>query len=314
MALDQRIAEVTRQVGVLEIGFVVRPRRQQHDVRLLVALDRRQRGETIPCRRLGLLRQFQVILGGPGGVALCLQGAGLPQLRCGDRGQELLPLLGRVGGAAGQGQRQHEGQASPGAGSDPRRLGRNGVQAQAKYLSKHRITSAGRPGGEGRGMNDKATVGAGVLYVVATPIGNLGDITARALETLRRVAVIAAEDTRHARHLLTHFGIQAELIAYHEHNETDSAPKLLARLEGGQDLALVSDAGTPLISDPGFVLVRMARERGLRVVPIPGANAAICALSAAGLPSDRFLFLGFPPAPPPSAASGWPGSPARPPP
>jgi len=144
-------------------------------------------------------------------------------------------------------------------------------------------------------MSDKAAIGAGVLYVVATPIGNLGDITARALETLRRVAVIAAEDTRHARHLLTHFGIQAELVAYHEHNETDNAPKLLARLEGGQDLALVSDAGTPLISDPGFVLVRLARERGLRVVPIPGANAAICALSAAGLPSDRFLFLGFPP-------------------
>jgi 16S rRNA (cytidine1402-2'-O)-methyltransferase len=144
-------------------------------------------------------------------------------------------------------------------------------------------------------MNDKAAIGAGVLYVVATPIGNLGDITARALETLRRVRIIAAEDTRHARHLLTHFGIQAELIAYHEHNETDSAPKLLARLECGQDLALVSDAGTPLISDPGFVLVRMARERGFRVVPIPGANAAICALSAAGLPSDRFLFLGFPP-------------------
>jgi 16S rRNA (cytidine1402-2'-O)-methyltransferase len=144
-------------------------------------------------------------------------------------------------------------------------------------------------------MNDKATLGAGVLYVVATPIGNLGDITARALETLRQVAVIAAEDTRHARHLLTHFGIQAELIAYHEHNEAESAPKLLARLENGQNLALVSDAGTPLISDPGFVLVRMARERGLRVVPIPGPNAAICALSAAGLPSDRFLFLGFPP-------------------
>jgi 16S rRNA (cytidine1402-2'-O)-methyltransferase len=144
-------------------------------------------------------------------------------------------------------------------------------------------------------MNDKATGRTGVLYVVATPIGNLGDIGARALETLRQVTVIAAEDTRHARHLLTHFGIQADLIAYHEHNEDDSVPKLLARLENGQDLALVSDAGTPLISDPGFVLVRAARERGLRVVPIPGANAAICALSAAGLPSDRFLFLGFPP-------------------
>ncbi len=136
---------------------------------------------------------------------------------------------------------------------------------------------------------------AGVLYVVATPIGNLGDMTERALAVLREVDVVAAEDTRHARHLLTHFGIQAELYAYHEHNEDDSAQGLIKVLESGRSLALVSDAGTPLISDPGFVLVRAARARGLRVVPIPGASAAICALSAAGLPSDRFLFLGFPP-------------------
>jgi 16S rRNA (cytidine1402-2'-O)-methyltransferase len=136
---------------------------------------------------------------------------------------------------------------------------------------------------------------AGVLYVVATPIGNLGDVTERALAVLRQVDIIAAEDTRHARRLLTHFGIQAELRSYHEYNEADSVQGLLRMLDGGRDLALISDAGTPLISDPGFVLVRAARARGLRVVPIPGANAAVCALSAAGLPSDRFLFLGFPP-------------------
>jgi 16S rRNA (cytidine1402-2'-O)-methyltransferase len=139
------------------------------------------------------------------------------------------------------------------------------------------------------------TARAGVLYVVATPIGNLGDMTERALAVLRSVGTIAAEDTRHARHLLTHFGIQANLRSCHEHNEEASTRGLLALIEEGQNLALISDAGTPLISDPGFVLVRAARARGLRVVPIPGANAAICALSAAGLPSDRFLFLGFPP-------------------
>ena len=139
------------------------------------------------------------------------------------------------------------------------------------------------------------TEAAGVLYVVATPIGNLGDMTERALGVLREVDLIAAEDTRNARRLLTHFGIQAELRSYHEHNEDNSAQGILKVLESGRDLALISDAGTPLISDPGFVLVRAARERGLRVVPIPGANAAICALSAAGLPSDRFMFLGFPP-------------------
>ena len=136
---------------------------------------------------------------------------------------------------------------------------------------------------------------AGVLYVVATPIGNLGDVTERALAVLREVDIIAAEDTRNARRLLTHFGIQAELRSYHEHNEADSAQGLLGVLQDGRDVALISDAGTPLISDPGFILVRAARACGLRVVPIPGANAAICALSAAGMPSDRFLFLGFPP-------------------
>ncbi|AGA90257.1 putative S-adenosylmethionine-dependent methyltransferase, YraL family [Thioflavicoccus mobilis 8321] len=135
----------------------------------------------------------------------------------------------------------------------------------------------------------------GRLYVVATPIGNLADLSSRAREVLAEVAAIAAEDTRHTRRLLTHYGIAAELIAYHEHNEAALTPRLLERLAGGDDLALVSDAGTPLISDPGFVLVRAARQRGIRVVPIPGPSAAITALSAAGLPSDRFLFLGFPP-------------------
>lgn len=135
----------------------------------------------------------------------------------------------------------------------------------------------------------------GVLYVVATPIGNLGDISDRARQVLSSVDLIAAEDTRHTRHLLTHFGITGKLVAYHDHNEASATERLLAALDRGEDVALVSDAGTPLISDPGFDLVSAARERGFGVVPVPGANAAICALSAAGLPSDRFLFLGFPP-------------------
>ena len=136
---------------------------------------------------------------------------------------------------------------------------------------------------------------AGVLYVVATPIGNLGDLTERARRVLSEVDAIAAEDTRETRRLLAHCGISANLIAYHDHNETEMTPRLLGHLEQGQSLALVSDAGTPLISDPGYTLVASARARGLTIVPVPGASAAICALSASGLPSDRFLFLGFPP-------------------
>jgi 16S rRNA (cytidine1402-2'-O)-methyltransferase len=135
----------------------------------------------------------------------------------------------------------------------------------------------------------------GLLYVVATPIGNLGDITERARKVLADVDLIAAEDTRETRRLLAHLGISASLVAYHEHNELAATPRLIESLDQGLDLALVSDAGTPLISDPGYRLVCAAREAGIEVVPIPGANAAICALSAAGLPSDRFLFLGFPP-------------------
>jgi 16S rRNA (cytidine1402-2'-O)-methyltransferase len=136
---------------------------------------------------------------------------------------------------------------------------------------------------------------AGVLYVVATPIGNLADLTQRARNTLIDVHLIAAEDTRETRRLLAHLGISTPLRAYHDHNEASAATALVDLLASGRDVALVSDAGTPLISDPGFRLVSAARERGIRVVPIPGPSAAICALSAAGLPSDRFLFLGFPP-------------------
>jgi 16S rRNA (cytidine1402-2'-O)-methyltransferase len=131
--------------------------------------------------------------------------------------------------------------------------------------------------------------------VVATPIGNLADVTQRALQVLAEVDLIAAEDTRHTRRLLSHYGIEARLWSSHEHNEAQRVPRILERLTAGESVALVSDAGTPLISDPGYPLVQAARARGVPVVPIPGANAAVCALSAAGLPSDRFLFLGFPP-------------------
>jgi 16S rRNA (cytidine1402-2'-O)-methyltransferase len=141
-----------------------------------------------------------------------------------------------------------------------------------------------------------ASVQPGTLYVVATPIGNLDDISARALRILREVALIAAEDTRHSARLLQHFGIQTPLAACHEHNERDQGGRFLARLQAGEDVALISDAGTPLISDPGYHLVRQARAAGFAVVPVPGACALIAALSAAGLPSDRFIFEGFLPA------------------
>lgn len=137
---------------------------------------------------------------------------------------------------------------------------------------------------------------AGKLWVVATPIGNLGDLSPRALQVLRDVSVIAAEDTRHSRPMLQHFGIATPLIALHEHNERTVVASLIARLQAGGDVALISDAGTPLISDPGFRLVRAAREVGIEVLPVPGACAAIAALSVAGLPSDRFVFEGFLPA------------------
>ncbi len=136
----------------------------------------------------------------------------------------------------------------------------------------------------------------GTLWVVATPIGHRDDISARALAVLGQVALVAAEDTRHTRPLLTHYGIDKPLAALHEHNEREAVDKLLAQLREGRDIALVSDAGTPLVSDPGFRLVRAARAAGIRVSPVPGACAAIAALSAAGLPSDRFVFEGFLPA------------------
>lgn len=140
----------------------------------------------------------------------------------------------------------------------------------------------------------------GVLYIVATPIGNLGDFSARAQEVLRGVATIYCEDTRHSRPLLAHFGIDRPLQALHEHNETSLTPHLIERLRGGESLALISDAGTPLLSDPGFELVRAARAAGLTVSPVPGACAAIAALSVSGLACDRFVFEGF--LPPKSAA------------
>ncbi|MBM3797046.1 MAG: 16S rRNA (cytidine(1402)-2'-O)-methyltransferase [Acidobacteria bacterium] len=134
----------------------------------------------------------------------------------------------------------------------------------------------------------------GTLYIVATPIGNLEDITFRAVRVLKGAAVIACEDTRHTRKLTEHFGISAQLVSYHEHNERDRTAALLTRIEAGESVALVSDAGTPLISDPGFRLVEQAAARGIPVVPIPGASAALAALSAAGLATGTFRFVGFP--------------------
>ncbi len=133
----------------------------------------------------------------------------------------------------------------------------------------------------------------GTLYLVSTPIGNLKDITLRALDVLRQVAWIAAEDTRRTRILLQHYGIATPLISFHEHNQDRRIPQLLRRLAQGEEGALVSDAGTPLINDPGFELVRAALEAGHRVVPVPGPSAVLAALVASGLPAERFLYLGY---------------------
>ena len=146
--------------------------------------------------------------------------------------------------------------------------------------------------------NPAGTAAAGVLHVVATPIGNLGDFPPRAGRVLAEVAAICAEDTRHTRQLLAQVGVSTPLLALHEHNEEALAPRLVERLQAGESLALVSDAGTPLVSDPGFRLVRAAREAGIRVSPVPGPSALVAALSVAGLPSDRFAFEGFLPAKP----------------
>lgn len=147
-------------------------------------------------------------------------------------------------------------------------------------------------------MTDETSTGVDVstLYIVPTPIGNLGDITLRALDVLRQVDIIAAEDTRHSGRLLSHFGITTRTIALHDHNEQQKADMLINKLISGSSIALVSDAGTPLISDPGYHLVSRCRQAGVKVVPLPGPCAVITALSASGLPSDRFSFEGFLPA------------------
>jgi 16S rRNA (cytidine1402-2'-O)-methyltransferase len=137
---------------------------------------------------------------------------------------------------------------------------------------------------------------AGTLYIVSTPIGNLEDISQRALRILGEVQMIACEDTRHTRKLLNHFGIDTRTVSYHEHNEAERAVELCELLSAGKNVALVSDAGTPLISDPGFRIVNTATENGIKVVPVPGSTAIVAALSASGLPPDQFLFAGFLPA------------------
>ena len=159
---------------------------------------------------------------------------------------------------------------------------------EKQHKSESRATQSER-----HGHGEQASEDAGKLYVVATPIGNLGDISARALAVLAHADLVAAEDTRMTGHLLAHHGIGARLIALHEHNEMQRAAELVARMRAGKTIALVSDAGTPGISDPGALLVARAREAGISVCPIPGANAAIAALSAAGLAAPHFLFYGF---------------------
>ena len=133
----------------------------------------------------------------------------------------------------------------------------------------------------------------GTLYIIATPIGNLGDMTLRAIETLKSVDLIAAEDTRTSGHLLTHFGISIQMTSYHDHNERSKAPELINSLNDGKSIGLISDAGTPLISDPGYRLVNMAIENGIDVIPIPGPSSILAALVASGFPTDRFCFEGY---------------------
>jgi len=135
----------------------------------------------------------------------------------------------------------------------------------------------------------------GTLYIVSTPIGNLEDITFRAVDTLKNVDLILAEDTRHSAKLISHFQISKKLIAFHDHNEKSQYMKIIEKLKDGLNIALISDAGTPLINDPGFNLVRSAKQENINVVPVPGASSPIAALSASGLPADSFTFLGFVP-------------------
>lgn len=134
---------------------------------------------------------------------------------------------------------------------------------------------------------------AGKLYIVSTPIGNLGDMTYRGVEILKLVALIGAEDTRTSRRLLDHYQIQTPLLSYHDFNKEQVTPRLLEKLATGEDLALITDAGTPMVSDPGFFLTRAAIAAGIEVVPIPGASALLAAIVGAGLPTDRFVFEGF---------------------
>lgn len=144
-------------------------------------------------------------------------------------------------------------------------------------------------------MTSDSRLQAGTLYIVATPIGNLSDLTERARQVLASVDVIACEDTRHTQKLLQHLGLRKPLLSVHEHNERERVEQVAEHLQKGQTMALVSDAGTPLISDPGYPLVQALREQQLKIVPVPGVSAIITALSAAGLPTDRFTFEGFPP-------------------
>jgi 16S rRNA (cytidine1402-2'-O)-methyltransferase len=167
--------------------------------------------------------------------------------------------------------------------------------AENTIKTKRVIRMVKNPSGERQGIRQETAAGAGVLYLVATPIGHLGDLGFRAVEVLKTAHVIACEDTRHSRPLLDHYGIDRPLLALHEHNEDAIAGRLVDRLLLGETVALISDAGTPLINDPGFPLVRQAREAGIRVSPIPGACALIAALCASGLPSHRFAYEGFPP-------------------
>ena len=141
--------------------------------------------------------------------------------------------------------------------------------------------------------NPKNATGAGTLYVVATPIGNMDDITVRALNVFDRVDLVAAEDTRHTGKLLKHHQIKCRLISYHEHNEKERTPLLVERIKSGTSIALVSNAGTPTVSDPGYVLLQKALEKNIKVVPIPGPSALLAALSISGLPTDSFIFVGF---------------------
>ena len=145
-------------------------------------------------------------------------------------------------------------------------------------------------------MNQSASKLSGTLYIVATPIGNLGDMSQRAIDTLKNVDLVAAEDTRHSRPLLQQFGITTSLTALHEHNERNACEDLLLKIQAGESIAVISDAGTPLISDPGYHLVRQAHQLGITVVPIPGASTLTSALCAAGLPTNRVHFEGFLPA------------------